>query len=347
MAENHNGIKRESGLDLVRVVACLFVVAVHFYLNCGYYNEPLIGTKMYIMTFARWFFIICVPLFFMLTGYFKINKKPDAGHYKSLIALVISYVIISSCKMILYNRLYGKIYSFKDAVKNLGNYQIAWYMGMYLCLFLLIPFLNRLWRALSSKEQNILIGTLVFLCAVYPVFNYIAPYYFTGIYPVMYYYLGAYIRDRKPHYNRWLLIGNAVLIAAIEACISIKFTKTGMFDWTVISTADGTYGTIFIVICAVSIFLALYDVDIRNKIVSRLFASISRVSFEIYLFAGAFDAVIYSYLKRTLTSAPQFFWWFFATVPASFLAAYIASMIFRYVVDMFIGFIEKKIASKS
>ena len=39
---------REPGLDLVRVFASFFVVAVHFYLNCNYYQTSLTGGKMMI-----------------------------------------------------------------------------------------------------------------------------------------------------------------------------------------------------------------------------------------------------------------------------------------------------------
>ena len=41
MAETVKG--RESGPDLIRTLACFFVVGVHFYLNIGYYEEPLNG----------------------------------------------------------------------------------------------------------------------------------------------------------------------------------------------------------------------------------------------------------------------------------------------------------------
>lgn len=338
--------QRETGLDLVRVVACFFVVAAHFYLNCGYYNEFLVGSKMFVMTSCRWLFVTAVPLFFMLTGYFKINKKADKAHYKALVTLTISYVVISVGKMILYNHLYGKIYPFSEMLKNLGNYQIAWYMGMYLCVFLLIPFLNKMWHALDDKEKIILIVTLVFLCAIYPVFNYIAPSFFYGVYPIMYYFMGAYIREKKPDYNRYVLIGIAIIVSVLEAAISFKFTTTGIFDWNVISTADGTYGTLFIAICAVCVFLSLYKVNIKSKIVNKLFALISKVSFEIYLFAGAFDAIIYQYLKRTIVGPNEFFWWFFVTVPLSFICAFVSSIIFRIVVDFVIGRIGKLVSKE-
>ena len=331
--ETHKVKERESGPDLVRSLACFFVVGAHFYLNTGYYSEPMQGWKMFVMTAFRWLFVTAVPLFFMLTGYFKKKKTFAAAHYKGLIPLVISYVVISVAKMILYNRLFGKMYGIKEMFINLGNYQIAWYMGLYICVFLLIPFLNRGWYALTQKEQNALTATLVFLCTVYPVFNYIAPPYFIGIYPVLFYFLGIAVSDRKWRVNRFILIAVTVITVVIEAFISMNFTSTGVFDWNLISTADGTYGTLFISICTVCIFLLLYDVNIKGKVIRRILSSISSVSFEIYLFAGAYDALIYGYAKRYLTGPVEAFWWFFVTVPLCFVCAYISSLVFHTVVS--------------
>ena len=333
---------RESGPDLVRSIACFFVVGAHFYLNMDYYNVPMVGAKMFVMTACRWLFVTAVPLFFMLTGYFKRNKKADRAHYAALIPLVISYVVISFAKMMLYNRLYGRIYGIREVFENLGNYQIAWYMGLYICVFLLIPFLNKGWYALDTKEQNILIATLVFLCTIYPVFRYIAPSYFIGIYPVLFYFLGIAVRDRRWRINRIVAAAVLVVTVLLEAFISVKFTTTGTFDWNLISTADGTYGTLFISICTVCIFLLFYEVNIRSKILCSVLSSISSVSFEIYLFAGAYDAIIYGYVKRFLNGPVEAFWWFFVTVPASFVCAWLSSLIFRKIVDLIMGLIRKR-----
>ncbi len=325
--------QRQSGPDLIRSIACFFVVGAHFYLNMGYYDEPMEGWKMFTMTACRWLFVTAVPLFFMLTGYFKKKKIADRSHYKALIPLVISYVVISVAKMILYNRLYGKIYGVREIFQNLANYQIAWYMGLYLCVFLLIPFLNKAWYALSQKEQNILLVTLGFLCTVYPAFKYVGPSYFIGVYPVLFYFLGIAVSERKWKVNRVLLLAVLGFTIALEATVSMKLTSTGVFDWNLIQTADGTYGTFFISVCTICIFLMLYDVDVKGKIIRTLLSSISSVSFEIYLFAGAYDAIIYGYAKRYLTGPIEAFWWFFVTVPASFICAYISSVVFRKVVS--------------
>ena len=330
-AEKSEKKVRESGPDLIRAIACFFVVGAHFYLNMDYYNEPMAGTRMFIMTAMRWLFVTAVPLFFMLTGYFKRNKKADRSHYIAIVPIVFSYVVISVMKMLLYNRIYGKIYGIKEMLSNIGDYQIAWYMGLYLCVFLLIPFLNRAWYALNAKEQNMLLATLAFLCTIYPVFRYIAPSYFTGIYPVLFYFLGIAVRDRRWRPGRVLLFAVLAITLIAEAFISMTFTSTGVFDWNLISTSDGTYGTCFITVCTVCVFLLLYDVSIKTEFIRKILASISAVSFEIYLFAGAYDALIYLYLKKRVSGAVEGFWWFFAAVPLSFVCAYVSSLIFTWI----------------
>ena len=324
---------RESGPDLIRTIACIFVVGLHFYLNIGYYDAPLTGVKMYFMTGARWLFMTAVPLFFMLTGYFKCHKKMDGAHYRALIPLLISYLVISVAKMLLYNRIFGKIYGIREMLENLANYQIAWYMGIYLCLFLLIPFINRGWEALDRKEQDILLITLTGLCTLYPVFKYIGPSYFTGLYPVLFYLLGAAVRQRRPKVSKAAATAVLFGVVILETFISVRFTSTGTFDWNLISTVDGAYGSFFVMICTVCVFVLFYDTGVKGRAVRAFLSSVSSVSFEIYLFSGAYDALIYAYVKRYIKEPSEAFWYFFVTVPLSFIAAYVSSLIFRYCVS--------------
>lgn len=52
--------KREASLDVVRVFAVFSVIAVHYFLNSGFYDNPVIGERMYLMVTIRQFFMICV-----------------------------------------------------------------------------------------------------------------------------------------------------------------------------------------------------------------------------------------------------------------------------------------------
>lgn len=76
--------RRNSSMDLIRVVAVFTVLSVHFFLHNGFYNEPVEGMSpigglidyftthnaaslhgpiMFVMVTMRTLFSICVPLF--------------------------------------------------------------------------------------------------------------------------------------------------------------------------------------------------------------------------------------------------------------------------------------------
>lgn len=56
--------ERNINLDLIRCVAAIFVISVHFCLNSGFYELTCSGMRMLIMCILRTAFITCVPLFF-------------------------------------------------------------------------------------------------------------------------------------------------------------------------------------------------------------------------------------------------------------------------------------------
>ena len=83
-------MKRDARLDIIRIFSLFCVVAVHFLLNCGFYNEIVEGKKMLFMCIYKAFFIICVPMFITLTGYLK-NKEKLSKNYFKKIEKILSY----------------------------------------------------------------------------------------------------------------------------------------------------------------------------------------------------------------------------------------------------------------
>ncbi|MCR4684980.1 MAG: acyltransferase family protein [Lachnospiraceae bacterium] len=337
---------REAGLDLVRVFASLFVVAVHFYLNCNYYQTPLVGTKMLVMTWGRWFFMICVPLFMMLTGYLKCHKTFCRAHYLSLVPVLVTYVLISIVKIIVSNIYYGAgYYTFSSGLKAIATYQLAWYVGMYVVLTLIIPFLNRLWESLDQKSHKWMLIMLAIAGCFYPLVLYIVPSYWQMLYPLVYYYLGAYIRTYRPLVKKWLAF--LVLLAAttLSAGISFLGAKGGFFNWEVLSQIDSGYSVLTVVIAACAFFLLFYKTEIRINWIRTVLAKLSAVSLEIYLFTGVFDVIIFSYLKQTIMQEPlqagDFFWYFFLTVPLNFVCSAVSGLILHSLCKPLLGWVRK------
>ena len=46
--------KRDIGLDLTRIIAFIQVPCIHFLFKIKYYNQAIIGERMYLMTFIRY-----------------------------------------------------------------------------------------------------------------------------------------------------------------------------------------------------------------------------------------------------------------------------------------------------
>ncbi len=338
---------RIAGLDLVRVVAAFFVISVHFYLNCGYYNIELVGAEAFLMTFGRWLFLTCVPLYMLLTGYFKLNKTFGKEHYRSLIPILVAYLLISIMKVMAANHIYGSVYTVEDTIRSLLNYQMAWYVGMYISLMLLIPFLNTMWHALTGKRQKqILILSLVFISTLYPIVKYVAPSYWQMLYPFVYYFVGAYIKEYQPKIKKWLGILILFVIVLLETIGSFIDSNGSNFKWTFLGAVDNGYNAISVVICAVIIFLCLYDVQIKNRLVQKFLMIISKVSFEIYLFAGISDAYVYYFAKQRISEGIAFLPYFLPVVLASFVGAVAASLIYRKIYDLVAGVISQKLQQK-
>ncbi len=339
--------ERIAGLDLVRVVAALFVVSVHFYLNCGYYKIELTDWKAFVMTYGRWLFLVCVPLYMLLTGYFKLNKTFGKEHYKSLIPILVAYVVISLLKVMAANHIYGSVYTAEDTIRSLLNYQMAWYVGMYISLMLLIPFLNVMWHALKDKKQKqILIISLLFISTLYPIVQYVAPSYWQMLYPFVYYFAGAYIREYQPKIKKWLGVLILLLIVLAESIGTFIDSNGSNFKWTFLGSVDNGYNAISVVVCAVIIFLCLYDIQIHNSVIQKGLLIISKVSFEIYLFAGISDAYVYYFAKQYLPEGTAFLPYFLPIVLASFVIAVAASLIYRKIYDIVAGWISQRFRKK-
>ena len=237
---NDKVLNRNTSMDFVRCFACFGVVSVHFLLNNGFYETVVNCKRMYFMVFFRQFFLYCVPLFIMLSGYFECNKKPEAKYYKKIIRIIFIYVVLSVfcyfAKPYLYNCFKGKyelpdmdfgVLSFKGLIKGILGFNActyAWYVEMYLGLFLLIPFINIMYNNIPSRKgKKILIVTLFLICSIPGIINVynfehigfwlhpsavdangayyeqvkIMPSWWMGVWPVLYYVLGCYVREFK------------------------------------------------------------------------------------------------------------------------------------------------------
>lgn len=343
---------RDVRLDIIRIFSLFCVIAVHFFLNSGFYNEIVIGKKMYIMSIIRSFFIICVPMFIMLTGYLVNGKTLSKKYYKGIIKILIIYLICS----IIYS-LFVKFYlkeemTFTIFLKKLISYsgtRYSWYIEMYIGLFLLIPFFNIIINSLKSKkEYQLILITLIILIALPSILNIfkfdsidwwkkpsisksyvkILPAWWTSGYPVLYYFLGAYLKRYTVNINTKLNIFLLVIFTIIDGTFNFYRSFSVKYIWG----SWNSYSSLFVMIETFLVFNLLLKINLNNNSIrNNLLKSLSNACLGAYLISCMYDKIIYDKLEVLIPNVKQRFIYAPVVVLLSFTCSIITSILINTV----------------
>ncbi|MGV2939694.1 acyltransferase [Mesobacillus sp. LC4] len=328
---------RNTGLDLVKAFAILFVLSVHFFLKTEYYSTPLEGKNMYVQTFLRMSFLICVPLFIILTGYLQSNKKPTVDYFKKLMPVLIVYLFYSLVAILV------RVYHFDEQktvlewlaeVTHFKANSYSWYVNMYIGLFLISPFLNILYKGLNSKRQKqLLILVLVVMTSLPDILNgkargvLFVPDFWDQMYPLMYYFIGSYLKEYQFRIKKWI---GAILLATVtlvEVWIEVHYAMGGKFRGMA-----GYYNSTLIVVHSVIFFLLFYDVHIKTAILSKFITFVSMLSLDIYLASNISDKIVYQYVFDNIyVNQQQILFQAVPIVLSTFTIAFIMALLRYYI----------------
>ena len=323
-----NSNSRICGLDLIRVVAIFFVIAGHFFiLNTSYTAAPIQSVSIFVQRMMMSVFYVSVPLFMMLTGYLNINKTPTKKYYKGMVRVLVAYLFFSIVTIAFRKYYLGEELSFVQWVLKVFDYSAipyAWYIEMWIGLALLTPFLNYLYRGIPTMRQKLLLVATFFVIASLPcTINervVLLPDYFQrACYPLLYYFLGAFVQEYQPTIKLWLGWTVIFWTSLFNPIATLLLAGSDSPDWGLGGGAAGAC-SVFI---SVAIFLMLYRRDITIAPIKKWVTHCSMVSLEMYLCCYIFDALYYPWFKEHFfVSQAQFLPWFFVIVPLCFLSAY-------------------------
>lgn len=331
--------KRVIGLDIVRTSAILCVLSIHFFLNTDFYKTPVLGKGMYLQVFMRMIFIMCVPLFLLLTGYLQKNKQVTKSYFKGIIPILIIYIIYSVMSIairIIILKEHKSIVKWIISVENFTANNYSWYIEMYIGLFLICPFFNLIYNNLTSKKQkNALIAISLFMTACPDFFNgklnglVNFPDYWSNIYPMTYYFIGCYIREYQPKIKKAYTLGVWFSVVMFGIFLEIYGANKGNF-----LTYAGYYGSLIVLVEAVAFFLTFYNAEIKNRIVIKMISLISVLSLDIYLASNTSDTIVYKLLYKYCSLQQQrivllFLPTVFCTFALSFIISFARSKIIR------------------
>ena len=271
--------------------------------------------------------MVCVPLFMIISGYLyvgkviPISKVTMITHLSKLWHVVFTYLIMGVLAFLFRKfYLYEEVSFFKDCILSILRYdKYSWYINMYIGMFLLIPFLNILWHGIPNKDPRrclvVVLVVLTVLPSILNVYNLtdteyllkpwltssysqVVPDWWTNLYPLTYYYIGAYLKDevdiKACNTTRlvFLLLGAVVVFGLynIYRSYSVSFIKGpwchhwGSFQNMAMSIL------VFLIINSVT-----YPTWLRN---AKLIPQISALTFGAYLMSWIPDNVFYPMLNE-------------------------------------------------
>ena len=290
--------ERNINLDIIRSVALLSVICIHFPLYIGFYDQPLDDIPNCTMSFLITVCKVCIALFLLLTGYLKSDGTLTKQYYHGIIKIYRAYVL-ASLVCVIYKKI-RQIRGLRYAIVDILGFSAsdyAWYIAMYIGLFLLIPFLNMAYHNLDTQRSKQLLIISCFICTGAPSvlniwpFGKLIPDFWISIYPITYYFIGAYLKE-YPVKIAPLKAGLLFLICvSVFTVFNIQFSYPRSF----IAGVWNEWGSFQTTIDAVLLFILLYNLKTDNMptIIRNAFIWISQLSVYAFLVSSIFDREFY------------------------------------------------------
>ena len=361
------GKPRFIGIDLVKILACILVVCVHFFLYSGFYSEPITKDFGQGPIFFRWAAYCCVPLFMITTGYLMKNKTLSKKYYLGILRVLIIYVI---CSIICYcfdmhhwpmkyDYQFGgySIWIFIRGIFMFHDAQYAWYVEYYICMFLIIPFVNAAFNGLQNKKQKqiMLITTIVITIVSQSFFVgfkdatqiRLFPGYFTRCYPIAYYLIGAYIREFPPKRTLMNKLYFIMMYGIGLAWVSTTTYQQSMLNeennFVMLSKHYNDYGSWPVALCSTMLFLVVFDIQSKNKTLITVVKFISEATFACYLVSYVFDSIYYAKFSIKYLTVAERCSHAYEVIPKVFFSAMGVALCIQAVYSICDWIIRKKI----
>ncbi len=286
--------QRDSGIELMRIIAMLMVVGLHALLYGNYLDaissyDGIIKDSAY---FIRITFAPCVNMFVIISGYFMVTSsfdlKKTCKRTFSVYKIIFFYSVVLSVLVLILGPQY---YTSNGVTENPVDIIVRmfipvsssqWYFfTSYIFMCLLAPFLNIALQKLTKRRYLFLllvIGFFLSLCltlaCIKPLSDWISIRYHESIsegksvFWFLYIYaIGGYVRlhvkpQPKPRF-RYLLI--AAVCATIGCVLYSCANETLTYDKVYID-----YVNPLIVIFAVCMLLFFRDLHFHSKIVNTI-----------------------------------------------------------------------------
>lgn len=345
-------INRSLGLDILRIIAFMCVISIHLLTRNAYGSLENNSFAVYLVIILRSITRMCIPLFLLLSGYLLVNKDPNAKYFKKILRILFEY-LLASVVCALFSALYyhDPPQGVADFIRGVFGFQwvpYSWYINMYIGLFLLAPFINKIFKQITQKQQQLFLAILIGLTMLPSVVGYmfssfqwyivqLPTYWWSALYMLTYFFVGQYIRMHQPKVNRVFIVWLFVVNLIVAGLFNYKNPTGHPYDFI------EDYYTIFVFISSVCTFLFFYDFKYKREKSAKIVALISASTLSAYMISWVFDVVVYG---KVYTLVGNGFWSVFRYAPIIIAVIAFGSLIYGIIVTLGINIFSAKLHNR-
>lgn len=287
-------IRREYNLDLLRIVAMLMIVVLHFYGKGGLLFTPDLTSKHLISWVLEGIAIVAVNCYVLISGYFLVTSKNF--RISKVLGLVVQVLFYSATIYLLLLATSKVAFNPTDLVTVFlptltGQY---WFISAYVGLYLLSPFLNKLIQSMTRRQHRILCLTLVGLFSIWPTLfwqqggGYMIERGYSVVWFIVLYVIAAYLRlHYKPSMNikRWILRYGLVTIWLPVVGLVTSFLTAATHDPMIYQWRDTLfmYNSVLVLAASVALFLLFINLRVKNPHVNWAIKFFAPLTLGVYL----------------------------------------------------------------
>ena len=279
------GKKRDSGIELLRILLCFCVIMIHDR-NSAYFDEHKLLDSL-----AKPIWFLCNSCFFMISGYYAIsskkifNREGVQQYYKKkvltvLLPLVLYSVLYFADERVATGQTVLSIDAFFDFLMRFSANKIQfhlWFVYSLLGSLLAVPILVYTFKDMPTKVRNIIfiIGTVIMQGQILlSNFNieFSISFVLTGWFYVFCIGWFTEVYVMKKH-EKWLYLAGIV---------GYILTVLGMYFLPVYKNATD-WALPHIIFSAAVFILFKRHISVNGKIIGRVVEFIARYTFSIYL----------------------------------------------------------------
>ena len=284
--------KRNSNLDLLRIICMLMIVSLHFYSHGGLINHALSPhtANWYIGNLCYALCCVSVNCMVMLTGYFQCTSRFKLRRFGSVWLQAFFYsVALYLAASVTTGDFSPGAFVKSGMVMTMKQY---WYVTAYLLLYGVSPFLNCAIRAMSKRMH------LMCCCVLLGLFSLLHNMVYTSdfgnilggssfLWFCVLYTVAAYIRLHVPvdvRHRRIFFPGYFLCagLIALERFLAYWITPM-IFGRVVMDSLFFSYNSILTAAAAIFLFLGMRTVDIKGSFINRAIETLASLTFGVYL----------------------------------------------------------------